>query len=580
MKLPRQRGRRTLQQRLMGTSCLLILFPLLITSSLLFWLSCHTALRNTGDSLASMAEQAGRLLHTELNAADSNASTVAENLEIQNIQARCRKEEYSVKDQLNDLEYAEELFSMLKQHPSILQMRMTAPSGLIYSHSAMVLPLSQVPAPTQPFTFARGTVSSPVFGQADIPVISCIKPIRSIEQYPDTLGYAMADLPLSRFRNILTGLFSPGEESCVILDSTGQAVASVGTEEEVSLLLENCREESALFGEGEAVMKKGCLLAGYRDPVYGWSVCGMRPMNALIEKYISYFFAIFGLLLILSGLTLFLGNHMYRSLTVRIEQIVSHLHQVESGDLDGRLTVCRQDEIGQIEESYNYMVSRLKALLEEQKDLTERINASEMDALMARIDPHFLYNTLNTLSWTALDYQAHNISKMLMTLSQYYKLCLQNRQPMFSVSEELQHAELYVEIHNMRYPDSVRFTWEVPPELTERRIPNMVLQPLIENSILHGILEKPERTGWVKLKARSTEGGLEFTIQDNGTGMGPEKLRELAGSSGDSGGSYGVSNIRERLRLKYGEAFRLEYSSRPGEGTTVTLWIPEEEKPL
>lgn len=577
--------KKTLQTRLLGVSCLLIVLPLLVTSILLYRASCDAVFQAEQAALRSSLEEGSRLLHNELSAAYNTVSTVSEHLEIQNIQARGMSGNYPLEEQLSDFQYVEDFFTMLGQYPSIYRVRMTVPEGLIYSNSSLfVLPAgsflqkgSQAESLAgQPFAFFRSTVRSQVFGQGDTEVISCVKPIQSIDNYQETIGFAIADIRLSTFQDILENTALTADTACLLLDADGNVIASRGGEEKVWESIRKLLQEQGTPEDIDKAIGNSHIYAYRQDSTYGWKLLYLRPTAPIVAENTRSFFLIGALLLFLSFITLLLGNRLYRSLIFRMKNVVSTMHLVESGRLDIYLPQEQRDEIGEIEESYNHMITKLRTSLEESKRLTDQLNAAEMDALMARIDPHFLYNTLNTLSWTAMDYNAHDISRMLMALAKYYKVCLQNNRPEFTVAEEVLHAQLYVEIHNMRYQKPIHFTWKVPGALAEKMIPNMVIQPIIENAVIHGILEKPEKTGDIVLEVRQEGERLVISVQDDGVGVDPQKMEAAMREGRGARTSYGLHNIYERLRLKYGETFSFRFESSPGAGTVVTVSIPLE----
>ncbi len=582
---PRKLARKkTLRARLLSVSFLLIILPLLVTSVLLYKSSCDMVLQTAESALQASSEEGRRLLHNELNAAYNTVSTVAEHLEIQNIQSRGLSQNYSLEDQLSDFQYITDFFTMLKQSPSIYQVRMTVSDGLIYSNSPLFVPkeeglslyasaLSKMSA-GQTVAFCNSAVEAPVFGQKSVNVVSCLMPIQNINNYQETIGFAIANIQLSAFQALLVNTCPTEDTSCLLVDAQGNIIAQKNPFDLDLEALTSAIGPSSRVDTVESNWTNSYIYAYQQDSIYGWKLYYLQPIAPVVEKNTQSFFMIVILLLSLSSVTLLLGSFLYRSLIFRIKNIVSTMHSVESGKLDLFLPVKQRDEIGEIEESYNKMIEKLKLSLEETKRLSDQLNAAEMDALMARINPHFLYNTLNTLSWTALDYKAYDISKMLVALSKYYKVCLQNNRPEFTISEEILHAKLYVEIHNMRYEKPIYFTWDVPESLMEKKIPNMVIQPIIENSVIHGILEKPEKTGKITLTVKEMETHLVISVWDDGVGLNPEAMAKSIQEQNHTESSYGLHNIYERLRLKYGQAFSLQFESAPGRGTTVRISIP------
>ncbi|HBA51308.1 MAG TPA: two-component sensor histidine kinase, partial [Lachnospiraceae bacterium] len=197
----------------------------------------------------------------------------------------------------------------------------------------------------------------------------------------------------------------------------------------------------------------------------------------------------------------------------------------------------------------------------------------------AQINPHFLYNSLDLINCTAISRNVPEISRMVNALGQFYRLSLSNGREVISLSEELRHARLYVEIQNLRFENRVTAEWDTDTSVDSCQIIKIVLQPLIENAILHGIFEKPSKRGLLKVKVRRLANDIRITVEDDGIGM--DEATVLANFYGTASaerpaasGGYGIRNIQERLVLAYGAPYGLSCVSRPGEGTVVTVDIP------
>ena len=168
---------------------------------------------------------------------------------------------------------------------------------------------------------------------------------------------------------------------------------------------------------------------------------------------------------------------------------------------------------------------------------------------------------------------------MVNALGQFYRLSLSNGREVISLSEELKHAKLYVEIQNLRFENRIAAEWDTDPSADCCQIIKIVLQPLIENAILHGIFEKPSKSGRLKVQVRRLDDGIRIFVEDDGVGMDAATLlasfSKAAAPEGTTAfGGYGIRNIQERLVLAYGAPYGLSCSSRPGKGTVVTLFIP------
>ena len=235
-----------------------------------------------------------------------------------------------------------------------------------------------------------------------------------------------------------------------------------------------------------------------------------------------------------------------------------------------------QDEIGQLVENYNIMVERINDLMTEQTKTAEKLKVSEVKALQAQINPHFLYNMLDMINWLAKSGQQEKVSEAIQTLSKFYKLTLSKKNITIPVGEELRHVSLYAMLQNMRFENKIEFIIDVPDEIMEYEIPKLVLQPIVENAILHGIFEKESKSGNIVIMAWMEGGDIVFTVSDTGMGIPPERLETILDGTEESehGSNIGIYNTHMRLRYLYGETYGLHYESDYGQGTEVQVRIP------
>ena len=168
------------------------------------------------------------------------------------------------------------------------------------------------------------------------------------------------------------------------------------------------------------------------------------------------------------------------------------------------------DEIGNLIDTYNYMTRKMEELMEKQAKAAEDLRIAEFNSLQAQINPHFLYNTMDMINWMALQGQTDEISHAVQSLSRFYKLTLSRKKGISTIARELEHVTIYVQLQNMRYHDSIELITDIPDELSEYQIPKLTLQPVVENSILHGILEKESKSGTIVITGRLEAGGDEL----------------------------------------------------------------------
>ena len=198
----------------------------------------------------------------------------------------------------------------------------------------------------------------------------------------------------------------------------------------------------------------------------------------------------------------------------------------------------------------------------------------ELKALQGQINPHFLYNTLDLINWTAVNNQVPEISFLVKSLSRFYKLSLSKGSDIIPIKDELEHVRLYVEIQNKRLEGTINLIMDIDEKVYEYSTIKIILQPIVENAILHGIMEKESKTGNIVISACMERNKILFTLYDDGAGMSREQLENVLQYNTKAFHGYGVKNINERIKLYYGNSYGLSYQSAPDAGTTVVVSIP------
>ena len=219
----------------------------------------------------------------------------------------------------------------------------------------------------------------------------------------------------------------------------------------------------------------------------------------------------------------------------------------------------------------------MNQLMDKQAQAAEDLRIAEFNSLQAQINPHFLYNTMDMINWLAVQGRTSEISNAVQNLSRFYKLTLSRKKSISTIAQEEEHVSIYVNLQNMRYHNSIQFISDIPDELMEYTIPKLTLQPVVENAILHGILEKDNKEGTIVLTAWMEDQDIVLLISDDGVGIPPDKMPTILSGTGQSssgGTNIAIYNTHRRLQLLYGEDYGLSYTSEPGKGTEVLLRIP------
>lgn len=280
--------------------------------------------------------------------------------------------------------------------------------------------------------------------------------------------------------------------------------------------------------------------------------------------------------LLIIPLTFILSFIVAGSATKRLRQLIRHVRKVKNGNFRLSPLPATRDEIGELTTNFNVMVENVSKLMEETYTLGREVKNKELKVLQAQINPHFLYNTLDLINVMAIESGNAEISRVVDRLALFYRLSLSNGSEIVTLQSELRHIESYVSIQNMRFNSAITLQLNVPPMLLDCEVPKIMLQPLIENAILHGILEKDSETGIIQVSAREENADLIVEISDDGIGMEEEMVESvLIRPISKNTGGFGIRNIQERIQLNYGGSYGLSFTSHPGKGTTVQIRLPK-----
>lgn len=275
-------------------------------------------------------------------------------------------------------------------------------------------------------------------------------------------------------------------------------------------------------------------------------------------------------------LILYVAFWLSNTIVKRISSIIYQMNLV-SVNVPEKLDVYHgSDEIGDLIDTYNYMVDRINTLLIEQENSAHELRKSEFKALQSQINPHFLYNTLDMISWLSNKDEHEKVNTAIQSMSKFYKLTLNKGNNTVSLKEELYHVFLYVKLQNMRYEDKIDFIIDIPDELLDYEVPNIILQPIVENSIQHGIFSKESKEGCIIIMGWMDNDRITIIVSDDGVGMSSKKIENILDGKGSStsGSNVAIYNIDKRLQLFYNQRIGLTYRSKQGEGTDVEINIP------
>lgn len=270
------------------------------------------------------------------------------------------------------------------------------------------------------------------------------------------------------------------------------------------------------------------------------------------------------------------------SVYVPIKKLHDVTTTITENDLKVLVTSENANEIAELGLSFNIMIGKIKELLDSKVEEQENLKKAEFRALQAQINPHFLYNTLDTIVWMAEARQNDQVIEIVSALSRFFRISLSKGKDWITIQEEIERTRSYLTIQKIRYRDILDYTIEVDETILAGTTLKLILQPLVENAIYHGIKNK-RRGGTVAVRAyQKNEDNVIFEVEDNGIGMIPYKLEKIRAKLNgnpsninlDDRTGFGLKNVNQRIRLYYGKEYGLSIQSQYNGGTRVTLIIP------
>lgn len=302
----------------------------------------------------------------------------------------------------------------------------------------------------------------------------------------------------------------------------------------------------------------------------GWKFCMYCPTKVISKS---------AFVLVLRNIPVVIGYFSSRRMVSRLELLTENMNQIHLGLRKVTVSSDAGDEVGVLIRSFKRMMDEMNRLISEVYESKIQLQNSEMKALVAQINPHFLYNSLSIINWKALEAGEDEISKVTLALSTYYRTSLNRGETMTTIENELQNIRAYLRIQSVMHDGNFQVVEDVDMNVGEVQIPKLILQPLIENAIDHGldISDKEDHILWISVRQElaAEDGGDEiiFEVRDNGIGMDEEKVESLLTYSSNG---YGLRNVYERIKVLYGDRGDVKILSEPGSGTTVRIIIPKE----
>ena len=334
----------------------------------------------------------------------------------------------------------------------------------------------------------------------------------------------------------------------------------------------NASQDTGMIGEPAYISRLAQNAAGY-------TVVGIAPKREIAEAYAGLRRTIILVGAVCIAFAVVIPSLLIVNIARRTNKIVRFMKKVEGGDLSVRLQDAREDELGQISQSFNEMVEELNRRIDREYKAEIRLKQTELAALQARVNPHFLYNTLEVIRMRATSQGASDVSEMIYSLAALFRNSVRAG-PDCTLGEELETCRLYLELFRIRFKDRFSYSIDCPPAYASVPIPKMLLQPVVENYIVHG-MENERTDNRIAIEVAEEAGMLQIRILNNGAPIDPDRLVQIRNELDypeQREGSFGLRSVHERLKLMFGPEYGIVLESERDKGTWVTIKIPLTEQ--
>ena len=397
------------------------------------------------------------------------------------------------------------------------------------------------------------------------------------------LGIMYIDVDYDSMMSSFTGGL---EQNCgmVVLDADGKVICSSDTFEnnntryrlnskKLLSLIDGAEWDNDTCGntEGYSVVKKESSVTGWTVYVYEPRKLVLRSANSMITMIVvAFVVAVAGA----AAASIFTTGFITR----RINKLKNSMAKVENGDFDAVINTQDKDEIGDLIHSFNSMTTQIKNLITQVYEGRISQKESEMRALRAQINPHFLYNTLESITWMVEAKKNLDAVFMISELAKLLRISLSKGRTVIRISDEIQHSRSYMNIQKVRYKERFQIEFDIDEEINEYCTVKLIVQPILENAIYYGVGNMDEDDGGkITIRGEKKDDDIYISVEDNGMGMNEDIVENILKDNNKvpkHGSGVGLINVHSRIQLMFGNEYGLEVYSEPDEGTRIVIHIP------
>lgn len=432
--------------------------------------------------------------------------------------------------------------------------------------------ISAIPTYWGSFRMARQTPGKVVISKSSFPKVTgntCLNMAMTISDGSKCIGYLSVDITDSDVKNIIAGAYE-STNSIAVLDSHWETLfcSDSGKFSKIASQLRDRRISAGGIRQKDDGVD--FVLSPVGDSGLYLMIGRENYFTDDITKTMSGIIALMTVACML--ICLITARLMSRYLSEPINKMMQTMHQVEKGNLDSRIDSKRQDELGQVSVSFDRMTEQLKEYMSIRERQQQELNDSNIAMMQAQLNPHFLYNTLDTMKWVAKANHVPELATLASGLGKMLRMSISETK-FVRLSDELEMVKSYVDIQKIRFNDSFEYDVEVPDELKDCIVPKLILQPIVENAIIHGFEER--KAGCIFVNVYNSENDLVIEVSDDGCGMDKEMMDVINDRDTEKlKGHLGLYNVDTIIHLYYGEEYGISAKAGEEGGTQVSMKMP------
>jgi len=393
------------------------------------------------------------------------------------------------------------------------------------------------------------------------------------------------DIETNTLNDILESTKTSPQSSVFITNENGSVILKTKNFIEDKTFIEaSTKEKTGEDGSFNSFIEKvngvEMLVSVKRIDKLNWNIVSVSPMKKLNKELNAYSKFVYIVITICGLLSFMVALILSNDISRPIRKLVKSMSHVKEGNFDINISYNRNDEFAFLVQQYKSMINEIKELIDKlyiselrQKEVELKAREYELKALQAQINPHFLYNTLDSVNWLALKYNANDISIMVKSLSNFFRYSLSKGKSEITLEEEKGQVESYLTIQSIRFKEKLNYKIDFSEEILKCKTVKLILQPIVENAIIHGI-ERRKSGGFINISGYKKEDYIEITVSDNGEGADVEKLNNLLLDKTVEDSFFGTRNVNDRIKQFFGEEYGLNFCNNEEGGLTVVIKIP------